>query len=136
MPERLKTLQGAAVPSVQDEQVMIEVPQLGEEDEGEEGTQMPRSMLIGVIRPRVEEMFDLIRTRLESAGIDRNGARRVVLTGGGSQLIGTRDLAARILGKQIRAGRPRSRYGLADAVSGPAFSGVVGMLEFAMQAHE
>ena len=132
--ERLKTLHGAAIPSVQDEQVLIEVPQLGEEEDGEEGTQMPRSMLVGVIRPRVEEIFELVRQRLEESGLERFIGRRVILTGGGSQLIGVRDLAARILGKQVRSGKPKSRYGLADAVSGPAFATVIGLLEFAHQS--
>lgn len=129
--ERLKTLHGSAIPTSSDDQAMIDVPQLGEED-GEDGNNfMPRSMLVGIIRPRLEELFEIIRSKLEIAGVDALAGRRVVLTGGASQLLGTRELATRVLGKQVRLGKPRPAHGLAEAVSGPAFSAAIGMLEYA-----
>lgn len=129
--ERLKTLHGSCIPMSQDEVVMVDVPQLGEEDDGDEGNQMPRSMLVNVIRPRVEELFEMIRAKIEASGVDHLAGRRVVITGGASQLIGVRELANRALGKQIRMARPKTYNGLADAVSGPAFSTTIGLLEFA-----
>ncbi len=129
--ERLKTLHGSAIASAADDQAMIDVPQLGEDEDVEDGNLMPRSMLVGIIRPRLEEMFELIRGKIEASGLDKVAGRRVVLTGGGSQLLGVRDLAARVLGKQVRLGKPRAMPGLADAVNGPAFSTAVGMLEYA-----
>ena len=128
--ERLKTLHGSAVNSVKDSEVMIDVPQLGEREEDDEPTTMPRAMLVGVIRPRMEEIFELIRGKLEVAGVDKIAGRRCVLTGGASQMIGVGDLAARMLGKQVRKGKPITITGLAEAVSGPAFSTVIGMLHY------
>jgi cell division protein FtsA len=129
--ERLKILHGNAVNSVKDAEVMIDVPQLGEREAEDEPTTMPRSMLIGVVRPRMEEIFELIRDRLEIAGMDKIAGRRCVLTGGASQMLGVADLAGRMLAKQVRKGKPMPVPGLADATSGPAFSTVVGMLEYA-----
>jgi cell division protein FtsA len=129
--ERLKTLHGSAVPTSSDDQAMIDVPQLGEEDNADGGNLMPRSMLVGIIRPRLEEIFEMIRSKIEVAGMDAIAGRRVVLTGGASQLLGTRELATRVLGKQVRLAKPRILPGLADAVSGPAFSSSIGMLEYA-----
>lgn len=129
--ERLKTLHGGAVPTSSDEQAMIDVPQLGEED-GEDGSNlMPRSIMVGIIRPRLEEIFEIIRSKLEVAGVDEIAGRRVVLTGGASQLLGTRELATRVLGKQVRLVKPKAISGLAESVSGPAFSSATGMLEYA-----
>lgn len=128
--ERLKTLHGSAINSVKDSEVMIDVPQLGERDEEDEPTTMPRAMLVGVIRPRMEEIFELIRSKLEASGVDKIAGRRCVLTGGASQMLGVGDLAARMLGKQVRKGKPNPLPGLAEAVSGPAFSGVIGMLNY------
>lgn len=128
--ERLKTLHGSAINSVKDSEVMIDVPQLGEREDEDEPTTMPRAMLVGVIRPRMEEIFELIRGKLEAAGVDKIAGRRCVLTGGASQMIGVGDLAARMLGKQVRKGKPMPVSGLAEAVSGPAFSGVIGMLRY------
>jgi cell division protein FtsA len=129
--ERIKTLHGSAVPSSSDHQAMIDVPQLGEEDSADGNNLMPRSMLVGIIRPRLEEVFEMIRSKLEVAGMDGIAGRRVVLTGGASQLLGTRELATRVLGKQVRLSKPHTLNGLADSVSGPAFASSIGMLEHA-----
>ncbi len=128
--ERIKTVHGSALISPKDEDVMIDVPQLGEDDDEDDPAQLPRSMLIGVVRPRLEEMFEMIRGRLETAGMDKVAGRRCVITGGGSQMIGMIEMASRMLGKQVRPGKPHTMPGLADSVSGPAFSTVVGMVDY------
>jgi len=128
--ERLKTLHGSAVNSVKDSEVMIDVPQLGEREDDDEPTTMPRAMLVGVIRPRMEEIFELIRGKLEASGVDKLAGRRCVITGGASQMLGVSDLASRMLGKQVRKGKPVPIQGLAEAVSGPAFASVIGMLSY------
>lgn len=128
--ERLKTLHGSAVNSVKDSEVMIDVPQLGEREDDDEPTTMPRAMLVGVIRPRMEEIFEMIRSKLEAAGVDKIAGRRCVITGGASQMLGVSDLAARMLGKQVRKGKPMPINGLAEAVSGPAFATVIGLLHY------
>jgi cell division protein FtsA len=128
--ERLKTLHGSAINSVKDSEVMIDVPQLGEREDEDEPTTMPRAMLVGVIRPRMEEIFELIRGKLEASGVDKLAGRRCVITGGASQMIGVSDLAERMLGKQVRKGKPMPIPGLAEAVSGPAFATVIGMLNY------
>lgn len=127
--ERIKTLHGSAVVSNSDAQLMIEVPQLGEDDGGE-GNYVPRSMLVNIVRPRMEEIFEMVRSRLEAGGVDKSAGRRVVLTGGASQLLGLRELATQMLGKQVRLARPHDVAGLAEAVSGAAFSTAIGMLQF------
>lgn len=129
--ERLKTLHGSAVPTSSDDQAMIDVPQLGEEYAEDGSNLMPRSIMVGIIRPRVEEIFEMIRGKMEAAGMDDVAGRRVVLTGGASQLMGMREIATRVLGKQVRLGKPRMVNGLAEAVSGAAFSTAIGMLEYA-----
>ena len=128
--ERIKTLHGSAQVAPTDGQVMIEVPLLGEDGEGD-GHHIPRSTLGNIVRPRMEELFEMVRSHLESAQVDKIAGRRVVLTGGASQLLGVRELATQMLGKQARIGRPRDVPGMAEAVSGGAFSTVAGMLQFA-----
>ena len=54
--------------------------------------------------------------------------RRAVLTGGASQLAGTRELAQRILNKQVRIGRPQGLPGLPAASAGPDYATAVGLL--------
>ena len=73
--ERLKTLHGSAIATASDDQVMVEVPPLGEE-ESDEATTLPRSMLVGVIRPRIEEIFEMIRSKIEMGGAAALPGRR------------------------------------------------------------
>src|SRR5262249_54674117 len=74
--------------------------------------------LVGSIRPRWGEPSGLLPARLESSGFDKIAGRRVVLTGGASQLGGVRELAGLVLDKQIRMGRPIRIGGLAEAAAG------------------
>lgn len=127
--ERLKTLYGSCMPSASDDREMVRVPMVGEEEDQSQ-TQLPRSMLVQIIRPRIEETFELVRSHLEAAGMDRIAGRRVVLTGGASQLSGVRDLAHMVLDKQVRMGRPQGFLGLAEATGGPAFAVAAGLLRY------
>lgn len=131
--ERLKALYGSVFISSSDGQQVIDVRQVGhQEDEPGAGvTTVPRSMLAGIIRPRVEEIFEMVRLRLDDSGFDRVAGRRVVLTGGTSQLMGIKDLAAQVFNKQVRIGRPKQFHGLAESTGGNAFSTCIGMVEFA-----
>ncbi len=125
--ERMKTLYGSAIASPADDRELIDVPQVGESDQAEPN-HIPRSALVGIIQPRLEETLELVRDRLAQAGMDRIAGRRVVLTGGASQLQGVRELAQRVLDKQVRIGRPIRIQGLAEATGGPAFATCAGLI--------
>lgn len=127
--ERIKILYGSALTSSTDDSELIDVPQLGEEEETQPN-HVPRSYLVSIIQPRLEEIFEMVRARLDDSGLGAAMGRRVVLTGGAAQTPGMRDLAGMILGKQVRLGRPVRIKGLPDAVSGPAFSATVGLLHY------
>lgn len=132
--ERIKTQFGAAVAMSADEREVIDVPQIGEE-EHTHPNHVPKSLLVGIIQPRIEETFEMVRARLEDGGQYSGASRRVVLTGGASQLAGLRELAALVLDRQVRVGRPQALSGLAEATSGPAFSTCAGLLEYAAWKH-
>jgi cell division protein FtsA len=129
--ERLKALFGSAIAATRDERETIAVPQIGEEEDGHVN-HVPKSLLVSIVAPRIEETFELVRNRLEVSGFDKVAGRRVVLTGGACQLHGVRELAALILDKQVRIGRPLRIAGLAESTHGPAFSTTAGLLQFAI----
>jgi cell division protein FtsA len=125
--ERVKTLYGAAMGDMESGSDVIAIPQSGEQ--GEEAVQrVPRSMLARVIQPRLQTIFEEVQKRLQASGFDLAAGRRVVLTGGACQLAGTRELAASILNKQVRIGRPQSFPGLAAANAGPDYATAIGLL--------
>lgn len=127
--ERLKAMYGSAIASNNDENELIDIPRLGE-DESHERNHVPRSLMVGIIQPRIEEIFELVRARLNDSGLGPALGRRVVLTGGASQLSGIRELAEHVLDKQVRLGKPIRLSGLPDAVSGPGFATVAGLLTY------
>ncbi|MBC00724.1 MAG: cell division protein FtsA [Rhodobacteraceae bacterium] len=124
--ERIKTLQGSALPSHSDERDFISVPPV--DADSDLPIQVPRSTLVRVIVPRVEEILELVRDRLTASGFAGRVGKRIVLTGGASQLTGLSDVARRVLGRQVRLGRPLGIAGLPEAAKGPAFAAAVGLL--------
>jgi cell division protein FtsA len=131
--ERLKTLYGSAMPSGTDDREMIVVPLVGE-GRGEGTNQMPRSALISIIRPRIEETFEYVRDRLIKAGVDPLIGRRVVLTGGGSQLAGVREVASMILEKNIRLGKGIHLVS-PELSQDPSFATCAGLLSYGQAEH-
>jgi len=126
--ERLKTLYGSCISSPSDDRETISVAQVGED--GEHPIHVPKSHLVRIIRPRVEEILELVRDRLQTAGFGPQAGRRLVLTGGGAQLTGLPEAARRIISNQVRIGRPLGIQGLPESAKSPAFSAAVGLLVY------
>jgi cell division protein FtsA len=125
--ERIKTLHGSAIASANEDREMIEAPPRGD-DPGAGPVIAPRSLLKGIIAPRVEETLELVRERLKASGAPVERGASIVLTGGASQLTGVRETAVRVFDRPVRLGRPRRAPHLADAASGPAFCAAAGVL--------
>ena len=128
--ERIKTFHGGLVATGMDDREMIEIG--GETGDWErDRRRISRAELIGIMRPRVEEILEEVRARLDGAGFEHLPSRQIVLTGGASQMPGLETLAPRILGQQVRIGRPLRVHGLPQAATGAAFAGAVGLCLFA-----
>jgi len=126
MAERIKTFYGGVEATGMDDREMVDIA--GETGDWEhDRRKVSRAELIGVIRPRVEEILEEVRATLDAAGFEHLPSQRIVLTGGGSQIAGLDGLASRILGQQVRLGRPLRVQGLPQAATGPAFSSAVGL---------
>ncbi len=124
--ERIKTLHGGVVATGQDDRDMLEIPPPPGAAEGERRL-ISRTELIGIIRPRMEEILEELRDRLDASGFEHLPGQRVVLTGGTALVPGLEGLAARILGRQVRVGKPLRVQGLPQAATGPAFAAAVGL---------
>ena len=125
--ERLKTLYGTAIPSSADDRETVAVVHVG--DDPDHPAHLPKSQLVRIIQPRVEEILELVRDRLAGAGFATQ-SRRLVLTGGASQLTGVAETARRILSPQVRIGRPLGIQGLPESAKNPAFAAAVGLLVY------
>ncbi|SMX43475.1 cell division protein FtsA [Maliponia aquimaris] len=128
--ERIKTFYGGVVATGMDDREMIECG--GETGDWEHDRRtVSRAELIGIMRPRVEEILEEVRARLDAAGFDHLPSQQIVLTGGASQIPGLDGMASKILGQQVRLGRPLRVHGLPQAATGPGFAGAVGLCLFA-----
>ncbi len=70
--ERLKVMHGNTEVTSEDEREMLQVQLIGEEEH--RFARMSRAKVVAVIRPRLEETFELVRDRLQAAGVGSVGA--------------------------------------------------------------
>ena len=130
LAERIKTVHGGVMATGMDDRERIEIG-ADSGDWDKDRRTVSRTELIGIMRPRIEEILEEVRARLDAAGFEHLPSQQIVLTGGGSQIPGLDGIAARILGQQVRLGRPLRVQGLPQAATGPAFSASVGLALFA-----
>lgn len=124
--ERLKTLYASVFTDAALDDDSVVCPLVGED--GEESYTYPtKADIAAIVRTRLEDMFSQLQERLEQAGCDPAVTERVVLSGGGAQLVGASELAGRIFGGAARIGRPEGVTGLPPGAE-PSLSAAVGSL--------
>lgn len=133
--ERLKILHGSTTNVGHGDHDMLDVTSVGENNI-EATSKVPLSLLTGIIQPRLEETFELVRAKLNDEGLSQIAGRRVVLTGGASQLNGVVELAKHVLDKKVRLGSPMHIKGQAESTKTPAFATSIGVLKYAAEYAE
>jgi cell division protein FtsA len=130
--ERIKTLYGTAIMTSADfdEQIEVSTASL----DSAETTIISKSELVEIIRARIEEILDIIKKKIEASGLDKFSGNKIVITGGGSQLAGMKEIINHIFSKNVRIGYPQKIEGLAESTSGVAFSSSIGMLLHVLNA--
>ena len=82
----------------------------------------------GIVRPRLNEIFTIVRIELEKAGLSSRIPSGAIITGGGAETVEIIDSARRMLSLPVRIGLPRGVGGLTDDVINPAFATCVGLV--------
>lgn len=85
----------------------------------------------GIMKPRLEEIFEAVGKEIGKSGFERTLPSGAVLCGGGSLTLGAVEVAKRILRMPVRLGNPSGVSGLIDEISSPAFSASIGAVLFA-----
>jgi len=125
--ERVKRRHGVAQPDLADREVVLEVANPGYT------ASISTFELAQVIKPRMMEIFDLVKRDIEQRmGALELSAGNVVLTGGASLMPGVEQLAAERFRLPVRTGAPHGVSGLTDVVSGPAHATAVGLVRYGM----
>jgi cell division protein FtsA len=92
------------------------------------GKSVERNLLSAIIRPRIEEIIELLTSRIENAHVQHAAGNRLLLTGGASQLTGIADLFAHCTQKTAVLGTPQGVNGVLDENSGPECAAAIGAL--------
>lgn len=87
-----------------------------------------KTLTEGIIRPRLNEIFTMVRIELEKAGIANRVPAGVIVTGGGAETVGVVDCAKRMLSLPVRVGKPKGITGLIDDIIVPSFATPVGLI--------
>jgi cell division protein FtsA len=124
--ERIKMKYGCAAASLIDPEETIEVPSVG----GRQPRILPRDVLVQIVEPRVEEIFQAVHHVLKETGYIDMLASGLVLCGGSTLLDGMPELAEQIIGLPARRATPIGVGGLADVVKSPAYATAVGLVKY------
>ena len=125
--EKIKILHGSTLSHETDEYINLDIPIIS--DQGDIITQkIPKAMLTAIIKPRVEEIFELIQERLDQLTPNSNYINKVVLCGGGANLNNIRELASIFFKSNVRIGRPIGLIDLPEIVQTPSFACLTGLL--------
>lgn len=93
-----------------------------------------KTLTEGIIRPRLNEIFSMVRLELEREGIINRIPSGAIITGGGAETAGAIDSAKRVLSVPVRVGIPKGVGGLVDDVITPSFSTCVGLILYGAKA--
>ncbi|WP_437601528.1 cell division protein FtsA [Sorangium sp. So ce590] len=128
--ERLKRNVGCALGRMVGDEEEIEVPGVG----GHLPRKASRRVLSDIIEPRVEEIFAVVRKRIEDTGMLEQLSAGAVLTGGGVLMEGMTEFAEEILGMPVRLGVPVGVRGITQLVAGPQYATGVGLVQYGANA--
>ncbi len=121
--ERIKILYGNTIITSIDKNEYITV----QNNENDEPIQVPKYKLVDIVRPRVEEILELVKEQFQE---QKNLINKVIITGGTSQLTSMKEIASYVFNKQVRIGYPESCNGLEDEYNkNPIFSAAIGSIK-------
>ena len=96
-----------------------------------------RELIAHVVEQRLDELFGLIQSELDRAGILNKLGAGIVLTGGASALHGTAELARQVFAAPVRCGVPgEGLAGLADSVGRPKLATAAGLVLYGADRFE
>ncbi|MEW6060337.1 MAG: cell division protein FtsA [Bacteroidota bacterium] len=109
----------------------ITIPGIG----GREPMTIDQHILCQIIQPRMEEILEIAALEIKRSGYQKHLSAGVVLTGGGSLIKGTADLARDVLGMPVKIGIPRGfRGGFVREIENPMYATGVGLVLHAIKS--
>jgi len=95
-----------------------------------------KTVVEGIIRPRLNEIFAMIGGELKKSGFGGATPAGVVLTGGGAETVGAINSCKCVLSMPVRIGIPKGISGLIDEIESPAFASSIGLVLYGIKHGE
>ncbi len=127
--ENIKIQHGCAIrkPGFRDETIVV--PGVG----GRPERRLSKAYLVDIIQPRIEEILTLAHREIKKSNYVHLMTAGLVLTGGGSLLDGTVELAEEIFDMSVKLGVPNKFNGLTDLAQNPIHATGVGLVHYGIQ---
>jgi len=122
--EQIKRESGGCRMSLVEEEEDVVIPGVG----GRPPRRISRKQIVEIIQPRMAEIFGMVKEQIDKKGYLKLLGGGVVITGGGSLLPGTAELASEIFGLPSRIGYPVKLGGLVEEYYNPMFATGVGLV--------
>ncbi|MBI5465336.1 hypothetical protein HY946_01865, partial [Candidatus Gottesmanbacteria bacterium] len=87
-----------------------------------------RTLVEGIIKPRLAEIFTLVGLELQKSGMAGATPAGIVVTGAGAETVGITETAKQRLSLPVRIGSPTGLNGLVDELQGPSSACAVGLV--------
>jgi len=126
--EYLKQKEGSAITNLMERDHNISIPA---SSQGFGGKMVRAVTLNTIINARMDEIFTLVKERVDRQCPNVPLSAGVVLTGGGSFLNGARDLGQKVFNVPCVHGKPFDVQGLSTAKEGPLYACHVGAIRYA-----
>ncbi|MCH8821257.1 cell division protein FtsA [Patescibacteria group bacterium] len=100
------------------------------------GTLSKKTLLDGIIKPRLTEIFTLIGMEIKRSGYAGLLPSGLVITGGGAKTIGIESIGKDVLRMPVRVAEPTGVSGIIDEVSSPEFASSIGLILYGTKVSE
>ena len=127
--EKLKILYGGVLTNSYDNGDLLSMKMVGYDESDSNDIQISKSVIAEISRTRALDILQKVENNLLNVSEALIRDKRIVLTGGGSQLIGIDDLAREVFKSPIRRAIPKINSDIFD-ISDPIFSNVIGLLTY------
>lgn len=131
--ERIKLLHGCALRSLINKDESIDIPTFGSNSI----KNIQKKTLSEIIELRYTELLNLVNSiilklqeELKYNGLKNQLGAGIVLTGGGSKIIGLIECAKKVFNFQVRLGKPLNITGLLEYAEEPYYSTPIGLLHY------
>ncbi|HBI16047.1 MAG TPA: cell division protein FtsA [Desulfobulbaceae bacterium] len=128
--EKLKYMYGSALSSMIKENLVVEVPTVGDR----KPRKISQRVMVEILEARMEEVLQLVNKEIVSSGYRSRLNAGVVITGGTALLANMVEMAEQIFDMPVRIGYPRGVGGRLEEIDSPRCTTAVGLLLYGSQA--